>query len=94
MATVRLLIRGKVQGVFYRHSTREMATRLGLSGYVRNCPDGSVEAQATGARDRLMSLISWCKSGPPSAQVDAVDIHWLSDEPDITSGHQCFEIRR
>ena len=76
METVQLKINGRVQGVFYRHSTREKAISLGLSGWVANMDDGSVEAEVTGATEKIDELIAWCKVGPPSAQVQAVEIEW------------------
>lgn len=77
MPSVRLIIKGKVQGVFYRHSTREKARALGLNGWVRNRPDGTVEAEASGSKERLESLIDWCKTGPPAARVESVQVDWL-----------------
>ncbi|MBI5499684.1 MAG: acylphosphatase [Deltaproteobacteria bacterium] len=74
--TCTIRIHGLVQGVWYRASTVEEARRLGLGGIVRNLPDGSVEAVATGPRDRLDALIAWCRQGPPAARVDTVDVTW------------------
>ena len=64
---VRLRIRGRVQGVFYRDSTRREAQRLGLRGWVRNRSDGSVEAVALGPPERIAALIDWCHEAPPGA---------------------------
>ncbi len=77
-ATVRARIRvvGIVQGVAFRQSTVDEARRLGLSGHVRNLPDGSVEAEAEGARAQVESLVRWCERGPPSARVERVDVEW------------------
>ncbi len=69
---VTLRIRGKVQGVFFRESTRIEATRLGLTGWVRNRADGSVEAVAEGAAAALEEFIRWCHRGPPAARVTDV----------------------
>ncbi len=69
---VDLLVSGRVQGVFYRHSTLAEAQRLGLVGTVRNLPDGGVEVIAEGPRDRLDELVAWCHRGPPMAQVAEV----------------------
>jgi acylphosphatase len=69
-----LHITGKVQGVFYRKSTREVATALGLKGWVRNEPDGSVKAEVYGNRESCLKLIDWCHKGPPAARVDAVRV--------------------
>ena len=71
---MRLIVKGKVQGVFYRASAKEEAKALGLRGWVRNTPEGHVEAVATGEHQALSQFIDWCKKGPPSAQVTVVDI--------------------
>ncbi|MES1219891.1 MAG: acylphosphatase [Bacteroidota bacterium] len=67
--TVCLIIEGKVQGVFYRQSTREKAVQLGITGTVRNLKDGNVEIIATGTWEQLEQLIQWCNHGPPRAVV-------------------------
>lgn len=71
---VKLKIHGRVQGVFFRQSTREKARELGLSGWVRNMPDGTVEALATGPENVVNELIAWCQHGPAYARVDKVDV--------------------
>ena len=68
-----LRIRGKVQGVFYRESARTEALRLGLTGWVRNLSDGSVEAVVEGAPEAVESFITWCHQGPPQARVTGVE---------------------
>jgi acylphosphatase len=73
---VDLLVMGRVQGVFYRASAQQEAMRLGLTGEVRNLPDGSVEVIAEGPRERIEELIAWCRQGPPSAQVEHVRVRW------------------
>jgi len=70
---VSLRIRGRVQGVFYRESARTEALRLGLTGWVRNLPDGSVEAVAEGPPEALEAFISWSQRGPPQARVSDVE---------------------
>lgn len=77
--TVRAMVRitGRVQGVCYRQSTVDTAGRLGLCGWVRNLPDGSVEALFEGERAAVDQAISWCRQGPPRATVDDVAIEWL-----------------
>jgi acylphosphatase len=75
-ARVHLRIYGQVQGVFFRASTEAEARRLGLTGWVRNCPDGSVEVVAEGPRVKLEALVAWCRHGPARAQVDHVEIEW------------------
>jgi acylphosphatase len=73
---VELVIEGRVQGVFYRASARDEAERLGLTGEVRNLPDGRVEAIAEGERERLEEFIAWCRRGPALAEVEEVRIRW------------------
>ena len=65
-------ISGRVQGVFYRASTHDIAVKLGLSGWVRNMPDGCVEAVACGSEQQLAQFESWLHQGPPMARVDRV----------------------
>ncbi|CAN7441802.1 acylphosphatase [Pseudoxanthomonas sp. LjRoot143] len=72
MAGARFLVSGKVQGVFYRASTRERALDLGLSGRATNLPDGRVEVIAEGDAVALDALEAWLRLGPPAARVDAV----------------------
>ena len=79
MVRRRVIVRGRVQGVFYRASTREEAERLGLAGWVRNLPDGGVELEVEGEREPVDALIEWCRKGPPHARVEGVDCH--EDEP-------------
>ncbi len=72
---VHVLISGLVQGVFYRASTKEEAKKLGLTGWVRNLPDGRVEAVFEGEREKVERMIAWCKKGPPLARVERVEVH-------------------
>jgi acylphosphatase len=74
MKTIRLIIKGKVQGVFFRATAKDIADRLGIKGWVRNLPDNNVEIIATAADEHLAQLIEWCKKGPPRAIVDEVII--------------------
>jgi acylphosphatase len=68
----RLIIQGRVQGVWFRDSTRREAVSLGVFGWVRNRPDGSVEVLAEGPEDKVRKLVSWCGQGPPAAEVTRV----------------------
>lgn len=72
MTAARFLVSGRVQGVFYRASTRERALALGLSGYAKNLPDGRVEVVASGSDADIDALEQWLRQGPPGARVDAV----------------------
>ncbi len=83
---VRLRIRGLVQGVFYRDSTRREAQRLGLRGWVRNRSDGSVEAVARGPSEQVAALIDWCHEGPAPArgvEVGVTEEHGDADAPEF-----------
>lgn len=75
-ARVHLLIEGRVQGVFFRASAQAEAGRLGLTGWVRNRPDGAVEIVAEGERKKLDDLIAWSRHGPRGAEVENVRIEW------------------
>ena len=84
----RIVARGRVQGVFYRDSTRREAMRLGAAGWVRNRADGSVEAHAEGSPEAVAALVRWAREGPRHADVDELDV----DEVD-PQGCEGFEIR-
>ena len=73
---MKLVVRGRVQGVGFRWATQEEAQRLGLTGWVRNLADGAVEVVAEGSRPDLEALAGWCRAGPRFAQVRGVDILW------------------
>lgn len=85
----RVVIHGRVQGVFFRDSARREARARGLTGWVRNQPDGSVEAVIQGERAAVEALVRWCHTGPPEAAVAAVDLAW---EPPVP-GTPAFHIR-
>lgn len=74
MARKHVFIEGKVQGVFFRDSTRRKAGELGVEGWVRNLPDGRVEGLFEGSNDAVEALIAWCHEGPPTANVERVQI--------------------
>ncbi|OIP62742.1 MAG: acylphosphatase [Nitrospirae bacterium CG_4_9_14_3_um_filter_53_35] len=85
---VRLLIHGRVQGVFFRAGTQEEAVRCSLTGWVRNLADGSVEVLAEGDGETLYEFTKWCRKGPPYAEVNHVD---MSEEP-YTGEFKTFRI--
>ena len=72
-ARVHVHVAGKVQGVWFRESARQEAERLGVGGWVRNLPDGRVEAMFTGPANAVDRIVAWCHHGPPAAQVASVD---------------------
>jgi len=78
MAAAHILVSGRVQGVFYRASTREVALRRHLTGWVRNLSDGRVEAVLEGEKGNIEKVIEWCRSGPPAAAPTNLEIKWLS----------------
>ncbi|MGR9100291.1 MAG: acylphosphatase [Gammaproteobacteria bacterium] len=69
---VRLVVSGRVQGVFYRASARNKAVSLDIKGYAKNLPDGRVEVVADGRREAVEQLIAWCRRGPAKAEVSGV----------------------
>lgn len=79
MASARFLVSGRVQGVFFRASTRNEAQRLGVAGSARNLADGRVEVIASGSEDALSALERWLRHGPPSARVDDVTRESIAD---------------
>ncbi|MCF8034636.1 MAG: acylphosphatase [Desulfarculaceae bacterium] len=83
------LIKGRVQGVWFRASTKKEADRLGLDGYVRNLPLRKVEAVFQGQREVVEQALAWCRLGPPRAEVREVEVSWHDPDP----GLQGFEVR-
>lgn len=86
---LRIVVRGRVQGVGFRYSTVNRATELGVLGWVRNRGDGSVEIVAQGDRPAVDALLDWCHRGPTSARVDRVT---ANAEP-ATEVYDSFEVR-
>lgn len=82
-AKATLLIKGKVQGVFFRAYTRDMAESLGLKGWVRNLPLRRVEAVFQGPRETVERAIAWCHQGPPAAAVSEVAVSWGDPDPGL-----------
>lgn len=78
MDRVHLIVQGRVQGVGFRYHTRTQATQLGLTGFVKNRSDGTVEIVAEGPSAAVTQLLEWAKQGPPAAEVKQVDITYGS----------------
>ena len=76
----RVKIAGRVQGVYFRASACQEAQTLGITGWVRNCSDGSVELVAEGAREKLDQFIAWCHRGPAGARIADVSVRWENPE--------------
>ena len=81
-------VAGRVQGVSFRVATRDRSRSRGIAGWVRNRPDGAVEAVFEGPDEAVRSLVEWCRRGPSGAEVDSVDVAW---EP--PRGEQGFAVR-
>ena len=83
----RVIVSGRVQGVYFRHTCRAVARELGVFGWVRNRSDGTVEIVAEGSRDAVSDLIAWCREGPPLA--DITDLEIIDETP---AGEQDFRV--
>ena len=92
LTRVKLKVFGRVQGVFYRQSTRSKASALGLSGYARNVDDGTVEIEAWGDDTAIDALVEWCGQGPPAANVSRVEVKERSPAATGESPPSRFEI--
>lgn len=84
-ARLHAVIHGRVQGVFFRASARDQAERLGLSGWVRNLPAGTVELLAEGPREQLEQFLQWCRLGPEYARVEKVQAEWQAPTGEFVS---------
>lgn len=89
-ARLHLVVSGLVQGVWYRQSTVDAVAGLGLTGWIRNLPDGRVEVLAEGARPALEALLAACRRGPPAARVSGVEEAWGEPRGDLGP----FAVRR
>jgi len=90
LASVQVIVYGRVQGVFFRDFASRRASQLGLTGYVRNLPSGqAVAVQAEGERKRLEELVSYLKIGPPAAKVERIETNWSA----YSDSYSRFSIR-
>ncbi len=89
MPTYHVMIKGKVQGVFFRATAKDVAVSAGVKGWVRNSSGGDVEAIISGTEDACRSFINWCETGPPLARVDEVIV-----TPNEESVFADFKIKR
>ena len=78
MQSLSIIVTGKVQGVWFRQSTKDKALELGITGEVSNQPDGAVKIIATGTKEQLSLFTDWCKQGPPKANVTNLDVEELT----------------
>ena len=89
MPTIHLIIKGTVQGVFYRATAKTIADKTGVTGWIKNTEDQNVEALVTGAEEQLEEFISWCKKGPARAKVTEVIAH-----PQSETAFKDFSVKR
>ncbi|MBI5412322.1 acylphosphatase [Candidatus Peregrinibacteria bacterium] len=89
MIRIRLIIRGCVQGVFFRSSAQQKALELGVTGWIGNCADGTVQAVVEGPDNLVNQFVEWCASGPSTAQVERVEVVREA----YTAEFEGFEIR-
>ena len=87
--SAHVYVYGTVQGVFFRYHTKKLADQLGVSGWVRNLPDGRVEAYFEGGEDAVRRIVEWCRVGPPLARVERVEVEW----GEYTGRYRGFTIR-
>ena len=80
MKRIKISVYGYVQGVFFRYTTRKFARKLGLTGFVKNMPDGSVYIEAEGIKESLNKLLDFSKKGPKQAKVDRVEFEYFDPE--------------
>ncbi len=90
MSRAHVIISGRVQGVFFRAETQRAARQLGLNGWVRNRPEGTVEALFEGPREQVDSALNWCHQGSTMSQVTDVQVTWQTFSGDLKD----FSIRR
>lgn len=89
MISKKVIIKGKVQGVYFRDYTMRQAVNLGLTGWVRNLPDGSVEALLCGDREKISSMLNWFHTGSPRSRVDEV----IVEDVEANDSYPSFTVR-
>ena len=87
MPTVHLIIKGKVQGVYFRASAKDVADEIGIKGWVKNTEEGNVEAMVSGNNDQVQKFIEWCRTGPRRAIVHHVDIIHKEEDESFSAFH-------
>lgn len=80
---VHIIVSGRVQGVFYRYTAQKMASRLDIRGWIKNLPNGKVEAVAIGTPTAVETFVAWCQEGPPGARVLDIEVTPLPSTPEI-----------
>ncbi len=75
--SVHILVSGKVQGVAFRYNARNIASQLGVGGWIKNLPNGKVELMAEGSKNLVEEMVKWCKKGPRMAVVEDMEVNWL-----------------
>jgi acylphosphatase len=90
MRRARAIVSGRVQGVSYRAETASQARRLGVVGWVRNRPDGTVELEVEGPPEKVAALLAWCEHGPPAAKVTGV----ATDDIPLKGTETTFDVTR
>lgn len=89
MKATHIIVKGRVQGVFFRDYTRRQALQLNLTGWVRNLRDGTVEAILSGSEKNISSMLEWLKEGSPHSRVDSLQI----EEIEVDDTYTSFEVR-
>ncbi len=89
MISKKVIVKGKVQGVFFRDYTKRQAVSLGLTGWVRNLPDGSVETLLSGEEEYVRSMLDWFHDGSPHSKVDEVLVY----DSETDKSYSSFDIR-
>jgi acylphosphatase len=92
-AKAHVWVSGHVQGVWFRSSLRDEASRRQVRGWARNLDDGRVEAMFAGPEDQVRAVVDWCRVGPPDARVDGVEVDWNASGDDVSGGERGFAVR-